>query len=283
MYLQAELVQGHAEHLRDLERRHRIRALVCVHVERLARLHPPCPPTALPTIGSGDPRVDELRQPVQRVVAVLLGAAAVDDVQDIVDGDRGLGNVGGNDDLAQPSRRPPEDSKLIGGCNRRVERKWQQRALARVPRGEGSMQGGDLGHTWHEDKDRAGFARLIQVVHQRCDCVNVDSLLIHRLDRVVYVLRVGTLIDVGGAGGLALRHGSDRRAHLALGLGRPLPSAQGVTSDHLREAEPIAAATLLCRAPSLRIGRARLDHVSRHCEHILEPKLAHRVGEAGDV
>ena len=49
--------------------------------------------TSLPARGGGDPRVGELRQPIERVVARLLEAARVDDVHAVGDGDRGLGDV----------------------------------------------------------------------------------------------------------------------------------------------------------------------------------------------
>ena len=76
--LKAELVERHSEHLRRLERAEAVGALACVHIEGLARLDAPCTATALPAVGGGDPRVHKLREAIDGVVTVLLGAARVD-------------------------------------------------------------------------------------------------------------------------------------------------------------------------------------------------------------
>mmetsp|Transcript_56637 Transcript_56637/g.123121 ORF Transcript_56637/g.123121 Transcript_56637/m.123121 type:complete len:454 (-) Transcript_56637:502-1863(-) len=57
-----------------------------------------------------------------RVVDLLLGEAGVDDVEDAVDGERGLGDVGRDDTLPLPRRTRVEDTRLHLGRERRVHR-----------------------------------------------------------------------------------------------------------------------------------------------------------------
>ena len=47
-----------------------------------------------------------------RPTDLLLGEARVDDVVDAIDGERGLGNVRRDDDLARAGRRRVEDARL---------------------------------------------------------------------------------------------------------------------------------------------------------------------------
>ena len=52
----------------------------------------------------------------------LLHLAGVDDVDHVVDGDRGLGDVGGDDDLGDVLRRPVEHGLLLLVGEGRVKR-----------------------------------------------------------------------------------------------------------------------------------------------------------------
>lgn len=146
--------------------------------------------TSLAARGGGDPRVDELRQAVERIVACLLEAARIDDVHAVGDGDRGLGDVRGNDHLALAVRWHVEDPKLLLRRERRVKRQRQQPRLQRALRGERCVQRRDLVHARHEDEDRTRAARRVEVRHQRMNGVDVDFLLVHNTEREGHVLRV---------------------------------------------------------------------------------------------
>ena len=103
-------------------------------------------------------------------------------------------------------------------------------------------------------------------MHECSDRIDVHSLLIHHLDRLVDVIRVRSLARV------ARRR--DRRLHLSahrpLGFARAIAvSHVGVSRDHLGKAKAGGAATRLRRPLPLRVGRARLDHMACHLEDFL--------------
>ena len=99
----------------------------------------------------------QTREVVQSVVRLLLALAAVDDVRDVVDRDGRLGDVGGEDDLANTARGPVEDFPLVRRGHRAVKR--QNRALGPVPqqrvRAHQVVNLGDLVPAGEEDEDRA--------------------------------------------------------------------------------------------------------------------------------
>lgn len=67
------------------------------------------------------PRADELRQAPLRVVPLLLALGRVDDVDDVGDRDRRLGNVGRQDDAADALGRGLKDGLLLGDGDGRVQ------------------------------------------------------------------------------------------------------------------------------------------------------------------
>lgn len=88
----------------------------------LAGLHAAGAATPLPRIGQAHPLGLQRGQVRVQVEAGDLDSAAVDDKDDVVDGDGGLGNVGGDDDLAGARRRPLKDGPLAGGRHEAVQR-----------------------------------------------------------------------------------------------------------------------------------------------------------------
>lgn len=72
-----------------------------------------CATATLPAARSAGPAFDEPRDAGLGVESVLLYASAVDHVNDAVDGDRRLGNVGSHDNLALAGRRRAEDARLL--------------------------------------------------------------------------------------------------------------------------------------------------------------------------
>ena len=81
---------------------------------------------ALARGGAGDEDLLEGREAPVGVVAVLLDARAVEDVDDVVDRDGRLGDVGRDDHLPHPARRPVKDAQLIRRGERRVQREHAQ-------------------------------------------------------------------------------------------------------------------------------------------------------------
>eukprot|EP00754_Rhynchopus_humris_P014998 Rhum_TRINITY_DN14423_c2_g1::Rhum_TRINITY_DN14423_c2_g1_i1::g.88930::m.88930 len=113
--LQQQVLQRHAGHLALLERRHHL-------VVRVAGVEPQAVPGAdtagtslsLLRVGAADPAGDEAVHALLGRVAVLLVLAGVEDEDDVVDGDGGLGDVGGEHDLPLGLRpRRVEDCLLL--------------------------------------------------------------------------------------------------------------------------------------------------------------------------
>mmetsp|Transcript_48960 Transcript_48960/g.116583 ORF Transcript_48960/g.116583 Transcript_48960/m.116583 type:complete len:518 (+) Transcript_48960:640-2193(+) len=103
--------------------------LLGVEAEALARPRAPCPPCPLVRARLGDGRDEERLDADARVVHLLLREARVDHVHDTVDGERGLGDVGGDHDLASgraplhlERRRGVEHLLLVCRGQRGVER-----------------------------------------------------------------------------------------------------------------------------------------------------------------
>ena len=120
---------------------------------------PPCPALALQRRGPGDKVLDQQAHPSRRVVAPLLELAAVDDEADVVDRDRGLGDVGGDDALAHAWRRALEGPALVGGRDGRVQGQDPAPAPARgLGRGEPGADRCDLRRSGQEDEHGASGA-----------------------------------------------------------------------------------------------------------------------------
>lgn len=81
-----------------------------------------CAPATLPAARSAGPAFDEPRDARLGIESVLLHASAVDHVDDAVDGNRRLGNIGSHDDLALAGRRRAEDTRLLLRRQIRVQR-----------------------------------------------------------------------------------------------------------------------------------------------------------------
>mmetsp|Transcript_23801 Transcript_23801/g.78855 ORF Transcript_23801/g.78855 Transcript_23801/m.78855 type:complete len:364 (+) Transcript_23801:1181-2272(+) len=124
-------------------------------VERDARPHAA---RAAPSLPRGRARHEDLlerRQTPVRVVAVLLDARAVDDVDDVVDGDGRLGDVRRHDDLPRALARALEDGRLLRRRQLGVQREDRRPPLERRRRPELRHRLRDLREARHEDEDRA--------------------------------------------------------------------------------------------------------------------------------
>jgi hypothetical protein len=73
---------------------------------------------ALVEVRLADPGRDERREMLGRVVALLLDAYRVDDVDDVGDRDRGLGDVGREDDAPLAGDLRLKDGLLVGDGDR---------------------------------------------------------------------------------------------------------------------------------------------------------------------
>ena len=130
-------------------------------IERKAhpRPRPPSPPLPLQRRGPGHKVLDEQAHPARRVVPPLLELARVDHEADVVDRDRGLGDVGGDDALADAAGRALEGPALVCGRDGRVQ--GQDPAFAPpggLGRGEPGADRGDLRRAGQEDEHGASGA-----------------------------------------------------------------------------------------------------------------------------
>lgn len=143
-----------------------------VQPEALARSRPSCTSRPLVRTRLGNRTDKERLDPDPRVVDLLLREAGVDDVDDAVDRERGLGNVGRDDDLATGravgsarSRRLVKDALLLLRRERRVERDGLERTeLVRQLVGldrDLSARVLDLLFTGQEDEDVAFWFGLV--------------------------------------------------------------------------------------------------------------------------
>lgn len=141
-----------------------------------------CSTATLPAARSACPAFDEPCDTRLGVESVLLHASAVDNVDDAVDGDRGLGNVGGHDNLALAGRRRAEDARLILRRQIRVERQDEQGGQGvgrdcRANRFDGLL---DLEDTGRENQNVAtGVSRRLQAVRNLLQS-RVSACISHR-------------------------------------------------------------------------------------------------------
>ena len=174
-------------------------------------------------------RHDQTLHPRARVVRVLLGEAGVDHVDDVVDRDRRLRNVGRQHHLPRARRSGLEDFRLLIGGEGRIDREDDEL--------------GDLG----AEAARAVLQRLLR---------RLDLLLPREEDE-----------NVSGAGGLGdvdLEHG-DHRGLQVVGLGRlrvhdvdgVAPPGMLKTGASSRYSENFAASSVALLTSSLRSGRKR--------------------------
>ena len=120
---QHDAIERRALQLGRLLRRQDLESARRDQVDRHSLAHAPGAPPPLLEVG---PRAAVLNQRLQTalwVVAVLLHSAGVDDIRDVINGNRGLGDVRGDDDLDEAGRRPREDAHLLLRGQRRVQ--WQ--------------------------------------------------------------------------------------------------------------------------------------------------------------
>jgi hypothetical protein len=96
-------------------------------VVALAGLNAPCAPPPLTRIRQADPLGRQRRQIRLQVKIGDLDLAAVHHEDNVVDGDGGLGDVGGQDDLAGAGRRPLENGPLGGRRHEAVHRVYHHR------------------------------------------------------------------------------------------------------------------------------------------------------------
>ena len=132
-HLQAQFLEGRSLHLRQLEIRERRHARGRVQAIALPGPHATGAASALLRGRARDPRGLQRRHPGERVVGFFLESARVDDEDDVVDGHRRLGDVGGQHHLLHPARRALEHALLLRGRHHGVQGQDQDvRAEARV-------------------------------------------------------------------------------------------------------------------------------------------------------
>ena len=174
--------------------------------EALAGTSATCATSPLPTAGARRPLLLELGDARLGVKGVDLGAPAVDDVDDAVDRDGRLGNVGRDDDLAHAARRRAEDGRLLLRGEVGVEREDEERRELRPGDGRSDRLDGarDLEHARHEDEDvAADVARHVEAVCDgRADEAKVDLVGAHgELEGLesAHVVAADAAVDEAGA------------------------------------------------------------------------------------
>lgn len=75
----------------------------------------------LADVGGADPSTDKRRHVSARIVSRLFDSASIDDIDDVRDSDRGLGNVGRKNDSASTIGRGLKDLTLLRRRNTRVK------------------------------------------------------------------------------------------------------------------------------------------------------------------
>jgi hypothetical protein len=108
-----QLVQRRPKHLRRHMLIEAIVARARNQMKSEAGTHATRPPPPLPQVGLARPHRGVVGHVVVRREELYLHLAAVDDVDDIVDGDGGLGDVGGEDDLGDGGGGGVEDGPLV--------------------------------------------------------------------------------------------------------------------------------------------------------------------------
>jgi hypothetical protein len=114
---------------------------------------------ALAGVRAGDETVVEGGHAAERIVTVLLHTPSIDYEGDIVDGDGGLSNIGGEDNLADPRGGASEDPPLVLWGDGGVD---GEDPVALLLRAEGVdellLQRRDLLNPGKENKDGVGGA-----------------------------------------------------------------------------------------------------------------------------
>ena len=243
-----------------------------------------------------NPRRLQTREVVQSVVRLLLALAAVDDVRDVVDRDGRLGDVGGEDDLANAERGPIEDFPLVRRGHRAVKR--QNHAPRPVPqhaiRAHQVVDLGDLVPAGEEDEDRAVAVGVRRVRRRRHD---PGDQILDQVDVNPVVPRAPTQPVPERFPG-ARRQRRPRRVIVpVLRLARVVLVLVGVVPERVRGASPAiasettpspskpAAASCAAAAEPVppRFRRWNHQRVPERLQRILQEQLPHRVGEARDV
>lgn len=194
--------------------------------EALAGTSTTCATSALPTACSRRPLLLELGDARLGVEGVDLGAPAVDDVDDAVDRDGRLGDVGRDDNLAHAAGRRAEHGRLLLRGEVGVEREDEERRELRSGNGRTDRLDGsrDLEDAGHEDEDvAANVARHVEAVCDgRADEAKVDLVGAHgELEGLESANVVGADTAVDEAGAHAVELGLGRLARrLARGLVR---------------------------------------------------------------
>ena len=152
--LQADLLQRGPLQLGELKLVQALAAGAAVEVEAHARAAAPRAPLALLRARLGDPGRLQRGNSRVRVVALLLVPARVDDVDDVVDGHRRLGDVGRQDDLHHARARALEHLALLRGGHHRVQREHTEAGGIREGRGglQEVLQAADLVPAREEDQ-----------------------------------------------------------------------------------------------------------------------------------
>mmetsp|Transcript_16102 Transcript_16102/g.36224 ORF Transcript_16102/g.36224 Transcript_16102/m.36224 type:complete len:631 (-) Transcript_16102:848-2740(-) len=114
-YPEHELLQRHPPHLRFLCRSGEVVSVSGEEVHRHPFPDPSRPSPSLARVGHGDGHVLEGAHASGGIVAVFAHASGVDNEGHVVDGDGGLGDVGGEDDLADAGRGSLEAEALVFG------------------------------------------------------------------------------------------------------------------------------------------------------------------------
>mmetsp|Transcript_2152 Transcript_2152/g.5874 ORF Transcript_2152/g.5874 Transcript_2152/m.5874 type:complete len:278 (-) Transcript_2152:226-1059(-) len=131
-----------------------------------------------------DPTLDEHAKAPRGIVLPLLDVPGINDVHNVVDRDRGLSDVCGQDELPDPFWWVLENPPLLLGGDVRVE--WEHPFLLgsllskMIGRGKLVVHVVDLCHSWQEDKHRP----LLKIV------IDVNKKLLDEL--VVYLFLVQT-------------------------------------------------------------------------------------------
>ena len=189
--LQAKRVEGRAQNLGGCEIRQRGFARARVEMEAVALSHATRATSALAGGRAAAPRGDEGRHARHRVVLRLADAARVDDEDDVVDGDGRLGDVGRHDDFSNPRRGFGEGEALFLGRQRGVQRDEHEPTLDVL---EGSqqtlVQPANLRHARQENQDGAFLVLVRDERHQKLDELEVDLLLVNRLQTLERGIRV---------------------------------------------------------------------------------------------
>ena len=266
--LQAQRVERRAQNLGRGEVRQSRFARARVQMEAVALSHAARATSTLARRRAATPRGDEGRHARHRIVLRLANAARVDDEDDVVDGDGRLGDVGRHDDFSNPPRGFGEGQALFLGRQRGVQGNEQESTLDVV---EGSqqtlVQPANLRHARQENQDGALLVLVRDERHEKLDELEVDLLLVHRLQTLERGIRVpgvhrARLVRHVPAILRALQRLERRRARRRAASTAPRERPEHAT------ASPAARGFRAEREFAL-----RLAHVSRRLDGVLETIL----------